>query len=51
MFSVLQDGPGRYRLEDGAGEDAGWIRGRSIGVRGLRNEAEAIAAASAARSR
>jgi hypothetical protein len=47
MFSVLQDGPGRYRLKDGAGTDAGWIRGKSIGFRGLRNEAEAIVAASA----
>jgi hypothetical protein len=47
MFSVLSDGPGRYRLEGGTGADAGWIRGRSIGFRGLRNEAEAIVAASA----
>ena len=31
MFSVLADGPGRYRLEDGTGADAGWIRGKSIG--------------------
>jgi hypothetical protein len=47
MFSVLSDGPGRYRLEDGAGADAGWIHGTAIGFRGLRNEAEAIVAASA----
>jgi hypothetical protein len=47
MFSVLADGPGRYRLEDGTGADAGWIRGKSVGFRGLRNEAEAIVAASA----
>jgi hypothetical protein len=47
MFSVLADGPGRYRLEDGTGADVGWIRGRSIGFRGLRNEAEVIVAASA----
>src|SRR5215211_3568437 len=47
MFSVLADGPGRYRLEDGTGVAAGWIRGKSIGFRGLRNEAEAIVAASA----
>ena len=47
MFSVLSDGPRRYRLEDGAGANAGWIRGRAIGFRGLRNEAEAIVAASA----
>lgn len=47
MFSVLSDGPGRYRLEDGTGADTGWIRGKSIGFRGLRNEAEAIVAASA----
>jgi hypothetical protein len=47
MFSVLSDGPGRYRLEDGTGTDAGWIHGNAIGFRGLRNEAEAIVAASA----
>jgi len=47
MFSVLADGPGRYRLEDGTGAEAGWIRGKSVGFRGLRNEAEAIVAASA----
>jgi hypothetical protein len=47
MFSVLAEGPGRYRLEDGAGTDVGWIHGRSIGLRGLRSEAEAIVAASA----
>jgi hypothetical protein len=47
MFSVLADGPGRYRLEDGTGADAGWIRGKSIGFHGLRNEAEVIVAASA----
>ena len=47
MFSVLSDGPRRYRLENGAGASAGWIRGRAIGFRGLRNEAEAIVAASA----
>ena len=47
MFSVLADGPGRYRLGDGTGVDAGWIRGRSIGFRGLHSESEAIVAASA----
>jgi hypothetical protein len=47
MFSVLMDGPRRYRLVDGAGADAGWIRGKSIGFRGLSSEAEAIVAASA----
>lgn len=47
MFSVFADGPRRYRLEDGTGADAGWIRGKSIGFLGLRNEAEVIVAASA----
>jgi hypothetical protein len=47
MFSVLAESPGRYRLEDTTGADAGWIRGKSIGFRGLRSEAEAIVAASA----
>ena len=47
MFSVLTDGPRRYRLVDGTGADAGWIRGKSIGFRGLGSEAEAIVAASA----
>ena len=47
MFSILTDGPRRDRLEDSTGANAGWIRGRSIGFRGLRNDAEAIVAASA----
>ena len=47
MFSVLQDGPRRHRLADGTGADVGWIRGRAIGFRGLRNKSDAIAAASA----
>jgi hypothetical protein len=47
MFSVIGDGPGRYRLGNATGADAGWIRGRAIGFRGLRTEAEAIVAASA----
>ena len=47
MFSAFTDGPGRYRIEDATGADAGWIRGRSIGFRGLRSDAEAIVAASA----
>jgi len=47
MFSVLADGPGRYRLGNGTSVDAGWIRGRSIGFRALRSESEAIVAASA----
>lgn len=47
MFSVLADGPRRHRLTDGTGAELGWIRGRAIGFRGLRNKSEAIAAASA----
>ena len=47
MFSVLADGPRRYRLTDGDGAELGWIRGRAIGFRGLRHRADAIAAASA----
>lgn len=47
MFSVLAEGPRRFRLENGTGSNAGWIRGKSIGFRGLRNDAEAIVAASA----
>jgi hypothetical protein len=46
MFTTFADGPGRYRIEDATGADAGWIRGRSIGFRGLRSDAEAIVAAS-----
>jgi hypothetical protein len=46
MFSVLADGPGRYRLGDGTGADVGWIRGKTIGFRGLRNKSEASVAAS-----
>jgi hypothetical protein len=47
MFSVRAEGSGRYRLEDGTGTEVGWIRGRSIGFRGLHSDAEAIGAASA----
>jgi hypothetical protein len=47
MFSVLADGPRRHRLADGTGAEVGWIRGRAIGFRGLRNRSDAIAAASA----
>jgi hypothetical protein len=47
MFSVLADGPRRHRLADATGAELGWIRGRAIGFRGLRNKSDAIAAASA----
>jgi hypothetical protein len=47
MFSVLADGPRRYRLADGSGAELGWIRGRAIGFRGLRSRPDVIAAASA----
>jgi hypothetical protein len=46
MFSMLADGQGRYRLVADGGADAGWIRGKSIGFHGVRNEADAIEAAS-----
>ena len=47
MFSVLADGPRRYRLSDGSGAELGWIRGRAIGFRGFRSKSDVIAAASA----
>lgn len=47
MCSVLADGPRRHRLADGTGADVGWIRGRAIGFRGLRNKSDVMAAASA----
>ena len=46
MFSVLADGAGRYKLGNGSGANVGWIRGKTIGFRGLRNKSEAIVAAS-----
>ena len=46
MLSVISEGSGRHRLENGSGANVGWIRGRVIGFRGLRSKADVIAAAS-----
>ena len=45
MFTVLSDGDGKYRLEDGAGTQVSWISGRAIGFRGFATEAAAREAA------
>lgn len=42
MISVHADGEDRHRLEDGGGQDIGWIRGRVIGFRGMRSEGQAV---------
>jgi hypothetical protein len=44
MIRVLGDGDARHRLEDESGRDIGWIRGRAIGLRGLDDEMQAMAA-------
>lgn len=44
MFRILQDGENKFRFENAAGLDVGWIRGNSIGFRGLPNEIAAIEA-------
>lgn len=43
MVNVHFEGDNRHRLEDGSGMWIGWIHGRSIGLRGMRDEAEATA--------
>ncbi|HJQ53763.1 MAG TPA: hypothetical protein VJ825_07955 [Gemmatimonadaceae bacterium] len=45
MLRILQDGENRFRLENAKGHDIGWIRGRSLGFRGIPTEAAAIDAA------
>jgi hypothetical protein len=47
MIRVLANGDDRHRLEDAAGRDIGWIRGRVIGFRGLESDAQAIDAVGA----
>ena len=43
MVTVHFEGDNRHRLEDGSGMWIGWIHGRSIGLRGMRDEEEATA--------
>ena len=45
MVKVITEDDHRYRLEDDAGRDIGWILHRVIGFRGFGDEAEAINAA------
>src|SRR4029078_1119128 len=42
MLRIIQDGENRFRLESASGQDIGWIRGRSLGFRGLPTEPAAI---------
>lgn len=44
MLRILDDGENRFRLENETGADVGWIRGHSIGFRGLPDETAAIEA-------
>ena len=44
MLKIISDGENRFRLESATGADIGWIRGRTIGFRGLPNESAAIRA-------
>lgn len=48
MIKVLAAGENRHRLEDADGTHVGWIHGRALGFRGMRSEAEALAAAATA---
>jgi hypothetical protein len=48
MLKIISDGENRFRLESASGADIGWIRGRTIGFRGLPNESAAIRAGVAA---
>jgi hypothetical protein len=45
MLNVHMDGDDRHRLEDQAGAQVGWIRGRAIGFTGLATERDALRAA------
>jgi hypothetical protein len=38
MLKILSDGDNRHRLEDSTGTAIGWIRGRTIGIRGFPTE-------------
>ena len=42
MINVHFEGDNRHRLEDAAGTNIGWIRGRAIGFVGLRDEQDAM---------
>ena len=48
MLRVLGDGDARYRLENDADVQVGWINGRAIGFRGFVTESDAKAGAIAA---
>jgi hypothetical protein len=43
MIRVMADGERHYRLEGEAATHVGWIRGQTIGLRGLRSEDEVLA--------
>ena len=45
MLNVHADGENRHRLEDHAGAQVGWIRGRAIGFTGIASERDALRAA------
>ena len=45
MLNVHADGENRHRLEDQAGAQVGWIRGRAIGFTGIATERDALRAA------
>lgn len=47
MIRILAEGENLHRLEDASGCWIGWVRGRSIGLRGMHTETEAIAMAGA----
>ena len=48
MLRVLADGEDRHRIEDAAGREVGWIRGRVIGLCGFADVSHAMAAAAPA---
>ena len=44
-LNVVNEGDGKYRLEDARGVAAGWIRGHSVGLTCFRSVADALHAA------
>lgn len=45
MFKIIDEGDNKFRLESATGVDVGWIRGHTIGFRGLPTETAVIEAA------
>jgi hypothetical protein len=44
-LAVVNEGDGKYRLEDGTGAAAGWINGHTVGLKGFQSVTDALRAA------